>query len=309
MPKSVAKTAKAVSITSKSAVAAGSGSKAAKAKKAVAATNQSAEVQVTLLNDLQLHGEQLGLLRCLFSNCASLVVGKLHGGFSGALVVSTQGFDGRGLPDEPTVTKLDYKEAMEAESLRANGVRAHLGSSAPAVLRGPLFAESFAAVVLECAGACWVLPQFYTTLEEAGGRVQLISTYRDLLQTHFDASLAEGEISADGRTDGRARRLVRQQTTVVGEDALLAVLDELWNPGGPLRQLAVGTATPRALRGPGGVASESLFLIAGMHSTAQRHTRTTAQPTRPSFYCAAAQYPGGGPMQQLLSAVAQHRPS
>ena len=43
------------------------------------------------------------------------------------------------------------------------------------------------------AGACWVLPQFANTLANtAGGGVRLISTYKDLLLSHF-ATLGAGE--------------------------------------------------------------------------------------------------------------------
>ena len=238
--------------------AAGSGTKAVKSK------SKPAGPDVVLQTGLSLCDEQIGLLRELFSNCTRLVVGKLHGGFSGALVLSTQGYDVQGV-DEPTVTKLDYEGLMRKEMQQANAVCQHLGASAPAVLRGPMFGANYGAVVLECAGACWVLPQFAPSLtgDGHGQALRLISTYKQLLCDHLMAlasSSSDAGVAGSSSDAGAARASVA--TTVQGEDALMAVLDELWSPGGPLRQLALTSAAAREVRGKGGIAAECLFHIA-----------------------------------------------
>ena len=50
---------------------------------------------------------QVRLLERAFAGCSRVVVTKLHGGFSGSLVLKTDSYGPTGSRDEPTVTKLD----------------------------------------------------------------------------------------------------------------------------------------------------------------------------------------------------------
>ena len=52
------------------------------------------------------------LLDRSFAGCSRVVVTKLHGGFSGSLVLKTDSYGLDGSRDEPTVTKLDDAESM-----------------------------------------------------------------------------------------------------------------------------------------------------------------------------------------------------
>ena len=52
------------------------------------------------------------MLQHAFAGCSRVVVTKLHGGFSGSLVLKTDSYDLDGSRDEPTVTKLDDAKSM-----------------------------------------------------------------------------------------------------------------------------------------------------------------------------------------------------
>ena len=55
------------------------------------------------------------LLEHAFEGCSRVVVTKLHGGFSGSLVLKTDPYGLNGSCDEPTVTKLDDAKSMLEE--------------------------------------------------------------------------------------------------------------------------------------------------------------------------------------------------
>jgi len=73
--------------------------------------------------------------------------------------------------------------------------------------------EHFGCVVLEMAGACWVMPEFYGKLD-----TELISTFKQHV----------------------VRQLAAQPGLEINTD-VMAVMQELWGAGGPLRSLALET--------------------------------------------------------------------
>ena len=134
---------------------------------------------------------QVRLLQRVFAGCSRVVVTKLHGGFSGSLVLKTDSYDREGRRDEPTVTKLDDAESLRDEVERTRRIATLAEQSVAQVQRDPLFvdaagepkvagdatAEDFGCVVLDMAGACWVMPEFYGKLDHcATGRVEDLET-------------------------------------------------------------------------------------------------------------------------------------
>jgi hypothetical protein len=185
------------------------------------------------------------LLERAFEDCSRVVVTKLHGGFSGSLVLKTDSYGPNGSRDEPTVTKLDDAVSMLEEVAKTARFTELVGASAAKVQRGPFLVdasgerieaaasstkEDHGCVVLDMAGACWVMPEFYGKLD-----TELISTFKQhvVWQLAVEPSL---EISID----------------------VMAVMQELWGAGGPLRALALetckrsdtlATAQPKGLLG------------------------------------------------------------
>ena len=103
-------------------------------------------------------------------------VKKIHGGFSGSMVLQTTGFSKTKQRLEPEVAKLDSAEALDEEVHRLTSVSEALGSYANSIAREPLYMNKSGgvirkyrkeehgedvegAVMLELAGACWVLPE------------------------------------------------------------------------------------------------------------------------------------------------------
>ena len=128
------------------------------------------------------------MLERVFTGCSRVVVTKLHGGFSGSLVLRTDSYGSAGSRDEPTVTKLDDAESLLEEVARTRRFTELAGESAAHVQRGPLLvdesgetkqegqavtAQDFGCVVLDMAGACWVMPEFHGQLN-----AELISTFK-----------------------------------------------------------------------------------------------------------------------------------
>ena len=146
--------------------------------------------------------------------------------------------DREGLPQEPTVLKLDNAAATAEEVYRTKRISELVGDEAVRTLRGPMYvsldgvdlsetsedlsveglkrqnADALGGVVLEMAGACWVLPDFYGRV----GKVELLTTFKQ-------------------RLVGRLRGEERYES-----DNPSSVLRELWGHGGPLRNLAFKTA-------------------------------------------------------------------
>ena len=77
------------------------------------------------------------MLEHAFAGCSRVVVTKLHGGFSGSLVLKTDSYGLHGSRDEPTVTKLDDAESMLEEVEKTAQFTKLVGASAAQVQRGP----------------------------------------------------------------------------------------------------------------------------------------------------------------------------
>jgi hypothetical protein len=167
------------------------------------------------------------LLEHAFAGCSRVVVTKLHGGFSGSLVLKTDSYGLDGSRDEPTVTKLDDAVSMLDEVNKTAKFTKLVGASAAKVQRGPFLVDAsgepieegastekdFGCVVLDMAGACWVMPEFYGKLD-----TELISTFKQHV----------------------VRQLVVQSSLEISID-VMAVMQELWGAGGPLRALSIET--------------------------------------------------------------------
>ena len=189
---------------------------------------------------------QVRLLECAFEGCSRVVVAKLHGGFSGSLVLKTDSYDLNGGRDEPTVTKLDDAKSMLEEDKKTTEFTKRVGESAAKVQRGPYLVDAsgkpieagastekdFGCVVLDMAGACWVMPEFYGKLG-----IELIATFKQHV----------------------VRQLAAQPGPNTNIDAI-GVMQELWGVGGPLRALALKTCmrSETAATGPRGLIEGAL---------------------------------------------------
>jgi hypothetical protein len=142
----------------------------------------------------------------------------LHGGFSGSLVLKTDSYGLDSSPDEPSVTKLDNAVAMLEEYTRTLEFTKHVGASAAKMERGLFLVDTSCELIEESksteedvgcfvrdmvAGACWV-----STLG-----TELIPTFKQ------HAAQSDFEIDTDA----------------------MAVIQQLWGAGGPLRALALKT--------------------------------------------------------------------
>jgi hypothetical protein len=141
---------------------------------AVADVSNGSSAQFTFKGGLTLNVAQTRLLERLFKGCASVMIAKLHGGFSGSLVLTADSHGADGKREEPTVCKLDSADEMSNEVVQTKTFGELVGSDAIRIVRGPLYAsadgqakeestsaDDYGAVLLEMAGACWVLPEFY----------------------------------------------------------------------------------------------------------------------------------------------------
>jgi len=153
-------------------------------------------------------------------------VTKLHGGFSGSLVLKTDSYGQDDRRDEPTVTKLDDAVSMLEEVNKTTEFTKLVGASAAKVQRGPYLVDAsgdpieegatekdFGCVVLDMAGACWVMPEFFEKFN-----TELISTFKQHV----------------------VRQLAAQPSLEISID-VMAVMQELWGAGGPLRALSIET--------------------------------------------------------------------
>ena len=236
------------------------------------------------------------LLERLFPGRAHVTATKLHGGFSGSLVLQTDSRDMQGRPNEPTVTKFDYADSMIEEVRRTEEISQLVGAEAIKLIRGPEFVDSkgrdmalgtaretatartarsaasaralasaigtpsrgavdesigYGAVVLEMAGACWVLPEFFGKLE-----VELLATFKKRLirEMHQKVpeeaarsrpSLPKLESSASfelrrGASHVSFKAALGPQT-IKWEREAMDVLNDLWGHGGALANLAMKT--------------------------------------------------------------------
>ena len=182
---------------------------------------KSVELQLSEDPKLELEPVQRMLLKHLFAGCSNVKVAKLHGGFSGSLVLGTQSFDMDGRPEEPTVTKLDGETEMRREVEQTRYIKQKAGEGVIQILREPVYVERRGAVLLEMAGACWVMPEFFN---KCGDGVELIST----LKKRVTAQLVSAGLEV--WTDRG-----------VAVDVLEATLRALWSAGSPLSNLALKT--------------------------------------------------------------------
>ena len=117
------------------------------------------------------------LIKTLHKGCKTVSANMMHGGFSGSLVLQTESKDLDGRPRDPAVTKIDEAEATKTESEKTETVGKLLGGSAIRQLTDPLYVNEvgettedamnggFGGVILEMAGACWVLPEFHGKID------------------------------------------------------------------------------------------------------------------------------------------------
>ena len=190
-------------------------------------------LQLVLEGGLKLTATQVRLLGLLFADCARAVVGPMHGGLSGSVVLTADTYNAVGQRKEPTIVKLDKQKDMEAEVEQTRHVHNLVGEGVIEIRRPPEYleddkGEGHGALLIEMAGACWVLPEFHGKMKG----VELISTFKKKLLDCF----------------------ARADDTAFG--ACLAVVKECWSPGGPLSKLSLATAE----RGTKAAAAEGGFL-------------------------------------------------
>ena len=126
---------------------------------AAAASAQAAETSVRTTFDYvhKLNAGAQDLLEKMFEGHERVRVRKLHGGFSGSLVLQTESLDAQDHLLEASVIKVDQLQAVKDERERMNGIR--LGANAPRVIDMlELDDGSLAALRIELCGACWSLP-------------------------------------------------------------------------------------------------------------------------------------------------------
>ena len=135
---------------------------------------------VEVVGNLRLELVQVRLIDVLFSGSLKVKVTRLHGGLSGSLVLRADSFDAAGRQEEPTVIKLDTEEEMRKEVEQTKYIAEQAGEGVIAMRREAVYLDGHGAVLLEMAGACWVMPEFYSS---AGDDVELISTLKKRVTT------------------------------------------------------------------------------------------------------------------------------
>eukprot|EP00966_Prymnesium_polylepis_P196812 4560761-Prymnesium_polylepis.1 len=108
-----------------------------------------------------------------------------------------------------------------------------VGEGVVEIKRPPEYLKGHGALLIEMAGACWELPEFFGNHTD----VVLISTFKQkLLQSFADPN--------SSRSFDHAKA-----------EACFGVVRELWSLGGPLYKLALATATrdTSPASGPGGL--------------------------------------------------------
>ena len=73
------------------------------------------------------------------------------------MVLMANSIDMDGNVEDPTIVKLDATEELKREVKQTTDMLHYIGSSAAAILRPPEYMGDIGGVVLEMAGACWVL--------------------------------------------------------------------------------------------------------------------------------------------------------
>jgi hypothetical protein len=108
---------------------------------------------VLLDNAAPLDLEDASLIKAVFSNCRSVILQPLSGGFSGSKVFCARSKNLRNESEFPTLVKTGPRESVARERLRAHLVERMIGGNAPRVLaffdgaKRAVLCSSFAALV------------------------------------------------------------------------------------------------------------------------------------------------------------------
>ena len=120
-------------------------------------------VCVQLADNLRLKPVQERLIEMMFDGYLKVDVTQMHGGLSGSLVLRMDGVDADRRLEEPKVMKLDTEKEMHREVAETRLIAQEAGEGVIEILRDPIYLDGYGAVLLEMAGACWVMPEFYSS--------------------------------------------------------------------------------------------------------------------------------------------------
>ena len=206
-----------------------------------AVQEQAALVQ--LAGGLKLKPVQVRLIERMFAGCLSVIVTRLHGGLSGSLVLMADSVDADGRQEEPTVVKLDMEQEMRKEVKQTKYIAEQAGEGVIEIRRDAIYLDGHGAVLIEMAGACWVMPEFYKSASK-----DLISTLKSRVTAQLVDAGVEDRSMFTRLTSSATRPLTPHVDGSVATESLVATLRELWSAGSPLRNLALKTAKREAVR-------------------------------------------------------------
>ncbi|KAK3282617.1 hypothetical protein CYMTET_9653 [Cymbomonas tetramitiformis] len=193
--------------------------------------------------------EVLGLLfpQALGTSHQKLEMKKLHGGYSGSLVLLVQLHED-GNPQCPCVVKLDsVVQDVRDEFKLTQEARHQLGSFLPEILREPVeTSEGKGGMVYELAGAYGVQPGVYNIRDEWGIVVTFKSVY---LQAADEAGEGGGRRpGGTGRAGGACagKLQLKEEREEVGSREVQGVLEELFGKDGCMRGLTHGSVERRS---------------------------------------------------------------
>ena len=152
---------------------------------------------------LHLSPEKEKVLQRLYKGSSQVRLSILHGGYSGSMVLMASSDDMEGKPEEPTIVKLDKAADLKEEVNRTRAILTHIEKSASQIVKPPEYINDFGGVVLEMAGACWVLPQFASKASIQDDK--LLYTLREVFIDQFRMSCT-GNLSAVTGLRSPARR-------------------------------------------------------------------------------------------------------
>ncbi|KAK3254364.1 hypothetical protein CYMTET_36420 [Cymbomonas tetramitiformis] len=193
--------------------------------------------------------EVLGLLfpQALGTSHQRLEMKKLHGGYSGSLVLLVQLHED-GNPQCPCVVKLDsVVQDVRDEFKLTQEARHQLGSFLPEILREPVeTSEGKGGIVYELAGAYGVQPGVYNIRDEWGIVVTFKSVY---LQAADEPGEGGGRRpGGTGRAGGACagKLQLKEEREEVGSREVQGVLEELFGKDGCMRGLTHGSVERRS---------------------------------------------------------------
>ena len=181
---------------------------------------------VSTSGELKLKAVNEKLLQRLYKGAKQVTLSMLHGGYSGSMVLMANSVDMEGNHEEPTIVKLDKTEDLEEEVKRTRAMLKHIDKSAAQIVKPPEYIGERGGVVLEMAGACWVLPQFAADAKRMD--IKLLKTVREVLMEQCRLIPTASAATSSAAASDLSRQVVR----------------ELWGVGGPLYRLATETARP-----------------------------------------------------------------